>query len=319
MMGSLPISTGWRWPAHNAPQNPRFDATALLERGLESAVEELIDLQSYAHLVRQGANVLAVHALNNALKSPSFLCWLELRDEDRGVSPTQAGYLMEPSPGKINDCDLERASPCAANRCGQFFFEDLEVAFAPKDPETSIYFTTDGRPRSSDWNALPGAFHDWENHHSQSRRPARRLEAFFGNHSQLPIPTRHRDPVGLLGNREAFSRPLGGTTRGLWNGPKGGGSQSTGCLSWPLCRFYSGGSACHSKPFAGHGSGRLVWGQGIYANPTARSSAWDAWERAVSVEWLDPDRAEGFQIDAGIKIQGGAFRNFGLTLKNPSA
>ena len=59
----------------NAPQNPRFDATALLERGLESAViEELIDLQSYAHLVRQGANVLAVHALNDALKSPSFLC-----------------------------------------------------------------------------------------------------------------------------------------------------------------------------------------------------------------------------------------------------
>ena len=33
------------------------------------------------------------------------------------------------------------------------------------------------------------------------------------------------------------------------------------------------------------------------------------------MEWLDPVRAEGFQIDTGIKIQGGAFRNFGLTLK----
>ena len=88
--GFIAYLNGVEVARYNAPQNPRFDATALLERGLESAVvEELIDLQSYAHLVRQGANVLAVHALNNALKSPSFLCWLELRDEDREVSPTR--------------------------------------------------------------------------------------------------------------------------------------------------------------------------------------------------------------------------------------
>ena len=169
-------------------------------------VEELIDLQSYAHLVRQGANVLAVHALNNALKSPSFLCWLELRDEDREVSPTQAGYLMEPSPGKINGATWKGLLPAPqTDAASGFFSEDLEVAFAPKDPETSIYFTTDGRrPDPLIGTLYQGPFTIGKTPFSEPS-PCADLEAFFGNHSQLPIPTRHRDPVGLLGNREAFS------------------------------------------------------------------------------------------------------------------
>ncbi len=52
--------------------------------------------------------------------------------------------------------------------------------------------------------------------------------------------------------------------------------------------------------------------RGIYSNPT---SSGKRWERATSVELLHPDGTEGFQIDAGIRIQGGAFRNFGLTRK----
>ncbi len=52
--------------------------------------------------------------------------------------------------------------------------------------------------------------------------------------------------------------------------------------------------------------------RGIYANPT---SSGPNWERPTSVEWVNPDGTEGFQIDAGIRIQGGAFRDFGLTKK----
>lgn len=52
--------------------------------------------------------------------------------------------------------------------------------------------------------------------------------------------------------------------------------------------------------------------RGIYANP---GSSGPNWERPTSVEWVNPDGTEGFQIDAGIRIQGGAFRDFGLTKK----
>jgi hypothetical protein len=51
---------------------------------------------------------------------------------------------------------------------------------------------------------------------------------------------------------------------------------------------------------------------GIYSNPT---SSGPTWERASSVEYIYADGSDGFQIDAGIQIQGGAFRNHSLTKK----
>jgi len=49
---------------------------------------------------------------------------------------------------------------------------------------------------------------------------------------------------------------------------------------------------------------------GIYTHPTGNT-----WERPVSVEWIDADNDSRFQIDCGLQIQGGAFRNFSLSMK----
>ena len=51
---------------------------------------------------------------------------------------------------------------------------------------------------------------------------------------------------------------------------------------------------------------------GIYSNPNNRGAAW---ERPASVELIRPGRQDGFQVNAGVRIQGGAFRRFDLTLK----
>ncbi|MCA9261699.1 MAG: chitobiase/beta-hexosaminidase C-terminal domain-containing protein, partial [Planctomycetales bacterium] len=50
---------------------------------------------------------------------------------------------------------------------------------------------------------------------------------------------------------------------------------------------------------------------GIYANPTGQGIGW---ERAASAELIYPDGAQGFQIDAGLRIAGAASRV--LSLKN---
>ena len=52
--------------------------------------------------------------------------------------------------------------------------------------------------------------------------------------------------------------------------------------------------------------------RGIYSNPSQRGRLW---ERPVSMEWIDPDDGPSFQVNAGVRIQGGAFRRFDLTLK----
>ncbi len=56
----------------------------------------------------------------------------------------------------------------------------------------------------------------------------------------------------------------------------------------------------------------LFGSNGIYSNPWGEG---EQWERPASVEWINPDGAEGFQIDAGLKIYGNAFRGFNLTRK----
>jgi hypothetical protein len=52
--------------------------------------------------------------------------------------------------------------------------------------------------------------------------------------------------------------------------------------------------------------------KGIYANPTQTGVTW---ERPCSVELIYPDGTPGFQVNCGIRIQGGAFRSWGLTVK----
>jgi len=54
---------------------------------------------------------------------------------------------------------------------------------------------------------------------------------------------------------------------------------------------------------------------GIYSHPESKGPEW---ERAVSLEILDPEEPEGtrnIQVDSGIRIQGGAFRRFNVSLK----
>ncbi len=51
---------------------------------------------------------------------------------------------------------------------------------------------------------------------------------------------------------------------------------------------------------------------GIYSNP---GSSGQAWERKTSLELVDPAGTSNFQQNCAIRIQGGAFRSFGLTRK----
>ncbi|MCA9540352.1 MAG: CotH kinase family protein, partial [Myxococcales bacterium] len=52
---------------------------------------------------------------------------------------------------------------------------------------------------------------------------------------------------------------------------------------------------------------------GIYTESTRRGVAW---ERPISFELLYPDGRAGFQVNCGLRIQGGAFRSHGLTKKH---
>ncbi len=48
---------------------------------------------------------------------------------------------------------------------------------------------------------------------------------------------------------------------------------------------------------------------GIYSNPLERGVTW---ERPASAEWILPSGGEGFQVEAGLRIQGGWFRDYSI-------
>lgn len=57
-----------------------------------------------------------------------------------------------------------------------------------------------------------------------------------------------------------------------------------------------------------------VWGSnGVYRNPTSEGSAW---ERACSVEILNPDGTPGYQVDGGLRIQGSGSRRRAIGKKS---
>jgi len=53
--------------------------------------------------------------------------------------------------------------------------------------------------------------------------------------------------------------------------------------------------------------------EGIYANPV---SSGQAWERAVSMEWIQPDVARGFRVNCGLRIDGTNFRQHTVSRKH---
>lgn len=53
--------------------------------------------------------------------------------------------------------------------------------------------------------------------------------------------------------------------------------------------------------------------RGIYANPESHGLTW---ERPISMEWLRPDGTSEFQLDAGVRIQGGYFRDRNVARKH---
>ena len=52
--------------------------------------------------------------------------------------------------------------------------------------------------------------------------------------------------------------------------------------------------------------------KGIYTNSDRHGLEW---ERPISFEWINTDGSSKFQVDCGVRIQGGAFRSYGLTDK----
>ena len=284
----------------NAPADTQWNSNATADHPREEAVvPKRIDLTAFANVFVEGQNLLAVHALNDASDSPEFLLRAEIVESTATIGSD--AYFATPTPGSANVDPFHGivADPVASVDRG-FFTSAFSLALSTETENATIRYTTDGsEPTADSGNVYSGSV-------NIAGTTVLRVAAFREDWQPSQTVTHtYLFPGDVIGQTHQSALTAGFPSS--WNGQ----SADYGLDA----RVPLQGDDLTTLPSISLviDSNEMFGGSGIYANPESRGAAW---EREVSFEWLDPGvGGESFQEQAGIRIQGGAFRRFSLTLK----
>ena len=318
--GFVAYLNGVQVAQRNAPVSPLFDSVATAERDDNDAVGvETIDISQYLNLLQDGNNVLALHGLNLTASDDDFLIIPELR----GVATTTAlRYFDTPTPGAPNNEGLAGLVADTTFSVDRGFFDaafSLEITSATADAQ--IYYTTNGQsPTPANGNLYLAPI-------SIDQTTVLRAAAFKDGF----LPT-NADTQTYLFTRDIVSQDEQATLDAGLPASWGGITPDYGLDPDVIGQFDSSGNPTGGDDYGGVYAATIqddlksiptisivldtddMFGpNGIYTNSTQHGAAW---EHPTSVEWITSDGSSEFQVDAGIRVQGGAFRSDSLTKKH---
>mgnify|MGYP005833243737 CR=1 FL=1 len=292
----------------NASAALSWNSAASSNRPIEGVpVAEEIDLAADLDLLRPGANLLAIHALNDSAADADFLVAPELVAYGRGLA---LQYMATPTPGKAN-------VPGAANfvrsvefsRDHGFFDAPFSLTLATLTPGAEIRYTLDGSTPAA------AAGYVYTAPLTISRTTTIRAAAFKPGH----LDSLTRTKTYLFVNDVIRQSP---------NGAAPGPGWPTGTVNDQVIDYGMDPDIVNNARWSGQVRDALLAiptislvtdlenlfdpSSGIYVN------AWRdgrAWERRTSVELIHPDGREGFALDAGLRIRG-AFSRSGQNPKH---
>ena len=128
----------------NAPATLDWNSNSVIARSTHLAMQtEEFDISEHAHLLRKGANVLAIHALNDNVRDKDLLLRTELVGYKMVVAPTSVPEpLAVPSPGSANRHGL---GPIVRfDRPSGRIAEPFDLVLSTDSGESEIHYTTDG-------------------------------------------------------------------------------------------------------------------------------------------------------------------------------
>jgi hypothetical protein len=302
---------GTRVAAANAPLSLAYNAFAQTNRFRRAAAQEVVvDLNAHTNLIQPGTNLLALQGWNDRLDSPDFLLSAQL--EDTAFRFGSNAWFELPTPGAENGPPSAGiVSNVVASHSRGFYEAPFDLVLSCPTPQTLIRYTLDGSaPNLTQATTYIRPIRI-------NRTTVLRATAFRLGWRASPVHTATylflNDVVTqTYSNTIAAGFPTNWNTQAADYGldPRVVGSNDT--FGGKYTRTLK--TDLRSVPTMSIvlRTDEMFGPQGIYANPEARG---DLWERAASLEMIYPDGRPGFQQDAGIRIQGGAFRRFDLTLK----
>ncbi|MFO0916591.1 MAG: lamin tail domain-containing protein [Pirellulales bacterium] len=292
----------------NAPDTIDYQSAAIQSRldSLAATFAE-IDISDFRDQLRAGRNVLAIQALNASANDADLLLLPELTG---GSELPAAQYMTTPTPRADNvEGLLGKVTDTKFSVDRGFYSDPIDVAITTATPGAQIRYTLDGSPPT----ASTGSVYTTPLHITGTT--VLRAAAFLPGYLPASADTQTYIFVQDI-VQQTSAATLAAGFPASWNGnvpdygidPDVVGPNDLFQGKY-TARFADSLQAIPSFSFV-LDIDDMFGSRGIYSNPNDSSL-----EVPTSAELIYPDGTKGFQIDAGLKIQGGAFRSFGLTNK----
>ncbi len=300
--GFVAYVNGQEAARRNAPGTLAWNSAAASDRPTDSAsVLEEISLAAALPYIVDGANVLAIHGLNDAVGDGNFL----LAPELIGVAAeTQRQYMPAPTPGTLNvPGAVDFVRPAAFSVPRGFYDTAFSLALDTPTEDAQIRYTLNGATPTATTGTIYTA------PLTITRTTVIRAAAFRSGYLDSPVVTRSYFFVEDVIRQS----PTGQAPGTGW---------PTGAVNGQLIDYGMDPDIVNSAAWTGQIRGAMVAvptlslvtdlanifdaSTGIYVNAQNDGRAW---ERRTSVELVYPDGTEGFGVDAGLRIRGAFSRS----------
>ena len=300
--------------SRNAPPNLSFDSTATAERGLlDALLFEEIDVTDALSQLVAGDHVLAVHLLNASVNDTDLL----LQPELLAAGERTAQFFEDATPGRASVGDGFNTVADTKFSVGRGFYEtafDVEISTATNG--ATIIYTLDGTAPEVAANGNIRNGSEYVAPINIGSTTTLRALAF-----KQGLRSSNVDTQTYLFLSDIVQQTRQSTISAGFPSNWGGRGSDYGLdpdVVGPNDDYNGVYAASIAEDLKSIPTLSLVLdiddmfgSRGIYANSGSRGLAW---EREVSAELIYPDGSEGFQVDAGIRVHGGASR--GMARKN---
>ncbi|MBL7153760.1 MAG: lamin tail domain-containing protein [Phycisphaerae bacterium] len=281
---------------------PGWNSHADGDRPNDSAKDFVtIDISNHIHLLAQGTNVLAVQALNDSASDEDFLIQPEL---SAATSMGIRQYFTQATPGKFNvsgAVDIVSDTKFSVDR--GFYDAPFDVEIATGTADATIHYTIDGSTPSETYGL------EYTSPIRITGTTCLRAMAFKPGWLSTNVDTQTYifldQVVRQPPNPPGFPTSWGGT-------PADYAMDQRVVDDWRYSDLMRDSLLSIPTMSIVTDLNNLFGATGIYDHSTLSGVAW---ERPASIEWINPDGSTGFQVDAGLRTYGGAFRRMDLTRK----
>ncbi len=286
----------------NAAGAPQWNSAAAGDRVDTLTGQSVVfDVSGRMGLLREGRNVLAIQGLNDDKSDETFFLAPELTASGRVRIPQ---YFATATPGRANISGAVDvvARPRFSPERG-FYTAPFALTLSCDTPGAMIRYTTDGHPPTEASGQI------YSEPIPVYRTTCVRAAAFKSGWMSSGVDTHTYLQIDQVASQPA--KPTGFPT--AWGSTQADYEMDPDVVNNALYRGQMR-AALLSLPTMSIVTtvDNLFGTQGIHANPWGEGVEW---ERPVSVEWIHPDGTTGFQVGAGLRIYGGAFRGYNLTRK----